>query len=90
MVLRYLSKLKKYIMSNLEDKSNKLVPGTEDYDRERAYLAEHLSYLLLRFSLKSVILDLAAMSAELHQEYPYSNWDKDERLLLFLSHYVEN
>ena len=42
------------------------------------------------FSLKSIILDLAAMAASNHEKHPYLNWDKDERLLLFLSHYVEN
>lgn len=77
-------------MSNMEDQANKLVPGTEEYNREGAYLAEHLANALLRFSLKSVILELAAIAASNHEKQPYSNWDKDERLLLFLSHYVEN
>lgn len=77
-------------MSNLEERSNKLVPGTEEYDRKRAYLAGGLSDAVELLGMKSVILDLAAVAASNHEKHPYSNWDKDERLLLFLSHYVEN
>ncbi|MDJ0578160.1 MAG: hypothetical protein QNJ65_23765 [Xenococcaceae cyanobacterium MO_234.B1] len=66
-------------------------PGTKlSQELQQQRITEELENAVDHIGLKAVVHKLRDICKVKHEQQPYCNWDKDAKLLDFLSSYIDN
>ena len=63
---------------------------TADNDLQQQRITEELENAVDQIGLQAVVHKLRDICKVKHHQQPYCNWDKDAKLLDFLSTYIDN